>query len=231
MLLLEDAAYRELTYHGTVPPSLKALDPDNTLVAQCQTFSKPFAPGLKLGYALLPGDLVDPVLQQKGNHDFGGANLTHHLALRALQSGAYDRQVARIRAAYGRKLRAVLDALDATLGGVGGVGWTRPTGGLYVWVTLPAGVDAGRDGPLFADCVRRGVMYVPGAYARLGAAPPRHELRLSGATCRRAWMGSRVLGGHAPVRTRRRRAPCGRRRPAEGTPSRERDRPRRRPGR
>ena len=179
VLLLEDAAYRELNYTATPPPTVKSLDIDNVFVAQCQTFSKPFAPGLKLGYALLPDDLVDPVLQQKGNHDFGGANLTQHLALAALDSGDYDRQVAHLCDRYGQKMRAVLDALDTHLGDVDGVSWTEPTGGLYVWVTLPEHLDAGREGELFGDCVRTGTMYVPGAYAHPGGDVARNELRLS----------------------------------------------------
>ena len=179
LLVVEDAAYRELNYDADPPPSLKSLDTGNTLVAQCQTFSKPFAPGLKLGYCVLPGDLVGPILQQKGNHDFGGANLTQHLADRALADGTYEKHVARLIAGYRPKRDAVLAALDRHLGTVAGVSWTRPTGGLYVWLTLPAGCDTRREGPLFADCLDRGVMYVPGDYCYTQADPPTHELRLS----------------------------------------------------
>ncbi len=179
LILLEDAAYRELNYDGDPPPTLKSLDVGNQFVAHTQTFSKPFTPGIKLGYAILPPDLVDPVLQQKGNHDFGGANLTQHLASRALEDGTYARHVTRLTAGYAKKRDAVLAALDKHLGDVAGVTWTRPTGGLYVWVTLPKGCDARREGPLFQSCLESGVMYVPGDYCYTTDAPPINEFRLS----------------------------------------------------
>jgi len=66
ILLVEDAAYRELTYEGDRPPSIKRHDVDNEWVALTQTFSKPFAPGFKIGYGLLPHDLAEAVILQPG---------------------------------------------------------------------------------------------------------------------------------------------------------------------
>src|ERR1041385_8188220 len=71
ILILEDAAYRELRYDGEALPSIKSFDPQNQYTILTQTFSKPFAPGLKLGYTVMPHSLMDPILHQKGNHDFG----------------------------------------------------------------------------------------------------------------------------------------------------------------
>lgn len=182
ILLLEDAAYRELTFEGTPPPSMKRFDLGNETVALLQTFSKPFAPGLRTGYGLLPRDLIEPVINQKGNHDFGSANLCQHLALAAMRSGVYGRHVEELCTAYAAKRDAMLAALEEHLGDVEGLHWTRPTGGLYVYVTLPETVDAGADGALFQRALDEGMLYVPGEYC-FGPDPsreiPRNTIRLS----------------------------------------------------
>ena len=88
----------------------------------------------------------------------------------------------RLRATYRRKRDVMLDALEHYLGPFeGAVSWTRPMGGLYVWLSLPEGVDMGRDGPVFARCVEGGVLYVPGSLAfpeEPGPVPANHA-RLS----------------------------------------------------
>jgi 2-aminoadipate transaminase len=166
ILVLEDAAYRELCYDGGDLPSVKRYDPDNEFVVLCQTFSKPFSPGLKTGYTFLPDELVEPVLHQKGNHDFGSNNFAQHLISRAIETGAYARQVKRLRETYRRKRDVMLSALDDEFGDFPGgpVSCTRPGGGLYVWATFPPSVPTPRDGALFAACLGEGVLYVPGEY-------------------------------------------------------------------
>ena len=97
IVILEDAAYRELRFAGEDVPSVKSFDADNRHVIYAGTFSKPCAPGLKTGYALLPRDLVAPLLRLKGGHDFGSCNLSQCLIDRLLASGAYQRHVAELR--------------------------------------------------------------------------------------------------------------------------------------
>jgi len=176
ILLLEDAAYRELTFEGTPPLSMKKYDPDNRYVAILQTFSKPFAPGFKTGYGILPSDLIEPVTIQKGNIDFGSANLCQHLLLEALDEGIYQRHVEELCRAYASKRDAMLAALDAELGDFhpADTHWTRPSGGLYVYLTLPGHINTDADGPLFARCIKEGVLYVPGEYC-YGPDPTRKK--------------------------------------------------------
>lgn len=184
ILLLEDNAYRELTYQGEAPVSIKSFDNDNEYVALLHTFSKPFAPGLKTGYGLLPADLCDKAMMLKDGRDFGSANLSQHLLLRALQSGAFDKQVQTLCGAYTKKRDAMLSALDEHLGGFmpDETRWTHPTGGLYVWLTLPKSIDTSRHGPLFKRAVELGMLYVPGDYC-YPADPtrtiPKNQVRLS----------------------------------------------------
>jgi len=164
ILIIEDAAYRELTFEGRPPHSMVCYDRERRHVALLQTFSKTFAPGLKVGYALLPRELVEPVLLQKGNHDFGSANLCQHVVLAAMESGAYARHVEALCRHYAAKRDAMLDALAEHLDGLPGIHWTHPSGGLYVFLTLPEGLETHTRGPLFARALEEGVLYVPGEY-------------------------------------------------------------------
>src|SRR5947209_9384579 len=99
------------------------------------TFSKPCAPGLKMGYGFLPRELVGPLLRMKGNHDFGSNNFTQHLLDRLLETGAYDRHVGELRHVYRTKRDAMLEALAREFASWPKVRWTHPDGGLYVWLT------------------------------------------------------------------------------------------------
>jgi 2-aminoadipate transaminase len=182
ILILEDAAYRELRYDGPDLHSVKRYDPANEFVVYTSTFSKPCAPGLKTGYALMPRDLVAPVCHLKGNHDFGSNNLSQHLLDRLLATGAYHRHVEALRAVYRSKRDAMLRALEAEFTDWPEVRWTRPAGGLYVWLTFPPHLDAGPNGPLVPQALDAGVLYVPGEFGHVPdefGAVPRNEARLS----------------------------------------------------
>jgi 2-aminoadipate transaminase len=181
ILILEDAAYRELQYDGAPLPSIKSFDADNQFTIITQTFSKPFAPGIKLGYTAMPPDLLDQVLRQKGSHDFGSSNLCQEIALETMTDGSYVRHLEVLKDEYRRKRDATLAALRANLTETAELHWTHPSGGIYVWLTLPPHVDTSRAGRLFDRCVKYGVLYVPGAYSFNPDAQgrtPNHHMRL-----------------------------------------------------
>jgi 2-aminoadipate transaminase len=182
ILIHEDAAYRELRYDGPAMRSIKSFDPDNHHTILSLTFSKPFAPGIKLGYSAMPADLLHAVLQQKGNHDFGSSNLAQHIALEAMRNGSYDRHVDLLIRSYRAKRDAILAALEKHIPPDAGVEWTHPHGGLYVWLTLPEGIDTSRGAEMFDAAVKEGVLYVPGEYCyqpdEQGYIPKNH-IRLS----------------------------------------------------
>ena len=181
IVVVEDAAYRELRYDGEDLPSVKSFDADNAWVASCYTFDKPFAAGVKVGYAVLPAELHARVFEQKGNHDFGSAHVCQQIVAEAMRDGSYAAHLSIVCDGYRTKRDAMLAALARHLPSDDAAAWTMPLGGLYVWLTLPAGVDTSRDGPLFAACLRQGVLYVPGEYCfsadEHGQVPQRH-LRL-----------------------------------------------------
>ena len=187
ILILEDAAYRELRYDGRDLPSIKKFDPTNQYVIYTSTFSKPCAPGLKTGYALLPRDLLGVVLNLKGNHDFGSSNLAQHIISRLLASGAYSRHVEILRGVYRTKRDAMLAALTEEFADMPGVTWTIPAGGLYVWATFPDTIPTGPDSAFVKRCLEEGVLYVPGEFGHVvdeSGRKPLTETRLSfGVSC------------------------------------------------
>ena len=84
-----------------------------------------------------------------------------------LADGSYDRHVARLDAScIGKKCESSCRRWSDIVGPIDSdVHWTHPHGGLFVWMTVPEGLDTGFDGPLFPQCVQEGVIYVPGEYA------------------------------------------------------------------
>jgi 2-aminoadipate transaminase len=182
IIILEDAAYRELRYDGPPLPSIKSMDPHNRHTVLACTFSKPFAPGFKTGYTAMPSDLLDSVLVQKGNHDFGSSSLNQHLLLEAMRGGHYAKQVKTLCESYKAKRDVMLAALEKHMPPSGGFTWTRPNGGLYIWLTAPLGLDTTRSGRLFNECLKQGVLYVPGDYCfqpESGSTVPTNHMRLS----------------------------------------------------
>jgi len=164
IIILEDAAYRELRYDGPVLPSMKSMDPENQFTVIAQTFSKPYAPGVKTGYAAMPKDLMEAVLHQKGNHDFGSSSLNQYICYEAMRSGAYAKQVETLKADYKMKRDMVLAALEKYMPSDGSVTWTNPGGGFYTWLTFPRGINTSRNSAFFKEAIEAGVLYVPGEY-------------------------------------------------------------------
>ncbi|MDZ4820143.1 MAG: PLP-dependent aminotransferase family protein [Planctomycetota bacterium] len=179
--LIDDAAYRELRYAGEDIPSLLAADPSNETVIHTGTFSKSFAPGIRVGWGIVPAELVEPMVHQKGNIDFGSPNLSQHVMSKVLDLGLYDPHISRLRGVYQTKLTAMVQAAEKYLSPIDGTHWQVPTGGLYVWLAVPESVDTGTDGALFQRALDQGVIYVPGhyCYPSEGVPVPTNRIRLS----------------------------------------------------
>lgn len=179
ILILEDAAYRELRFSGPDLPSIKKFDTANEYVVYTGTFSKPCAPGLKTGYALLPPDVMAPILHLKGSHDFGSSNLAQHILSRLMTTGAYAKHAEHLRNVYRKKRDLMLSALESEFRDFPAASWTVPDGGFYVWFTLD-GIDTGPNGPLVPAALETGVLYVPGEFGHV----PDESGRLPNNDCR-----------------------------------------------
>ncbi|WP_437186054.1 PLP-dependent aminotransferase family protein [Planctomicrobium sp. SH668] len=181
ILILEDAAYREINFDGPNLPSIWSFDESHEQVIYTQTFSKTFAPGLRVGFGVLPTQLVSAVCDRKGNEDFGSGNLSQHLLAQVLQEGRYFPHLAQVLQGYRVKRDAMLAAADRYFSDIPGVSWHHPQGGLYVWMTVPEHIDTGFDSPLYRAAVKEGVIYVPSelCYAQAGETRKRNQMRLS----------------------------------------------------
>ena len=182
ILILEDAAYRELRYDGPEHPSVFHFDTHRDTVILAQTFSKTFSPGLRVGYGVAPPEVVTALCERKGNEDFGSTNFSQHMLATVFDLGLYTEHVESVRTAYREKRDRLLAGLERHLGDMPGVSWVHPHGGLYVWLTLPESVPAGFDSPLFQRAVHeQQVMYVPGEFCYAGPVEsrPRNQMRLS----------------------------------------------------
>lgn len=179
--VIADEAYRELRYSGDDVPSASEFDDDGETVIVAGTFSKSFSPGVRIGWGILPEHLVGPVCAQKGNIDFGSPNFNQHLMAEVLRRGLFRQHVEKLRNSYRPKLDAMLDAADEYLSPLEGVTWLRPTGGLYVWATLPSQIDTGPAGELFDRSMAEGMLYVPGRYCfpNEGQRAAKNTMRLS----------------------------------------------------
>jgi 2-aminoadipate transaminase len=186
--LLEDVPYRGVQYEGKMAPTVHALAAEGGARAiLVGSFAKTVAPGLRLGFLVADPDLIDACVRLKQGEDFCTSGLVQLIIEHLIQTGGVEKSIARMRAVQAPKLAAMLEALEAELGGIEGIRWTEPSGGLFVWLTLPERIDTDA---LLESCMARKVAFIPGRYfypdecahADGSAAPhpsPRHQLRLN----------------------------------------------------
>lgn len=155
--LVEDDPYGAIYFERPAGPSLRSLAPDWTLALG--TFSKTLAPGLRLGWVVGPAAWVARLAQVKQSADLHTSTLSQYVALEVLKSGTLEPHLEVLRGVYRERCEAMLQALGEHF--PAGSRWTVPTGGMFVWVELPSGVDVS---PLLPKVVaEERVAYVPGA--------------------------------------------------------------------
>jgi 2-aminoadipate transaminase len=155
VLVIEDVAYRELTFTAERPPTLWSLAPD--VVTQIGTTSKTFFPGVRLGWAVGPPPVVAQMVIAKQNSDQCAGALGQRLLEQYLRGGHMDPQLRRSNALYSDRCNLMLAALDEYM--PQGLTWTRPHGGFFTWLTGPAWLDTDE---LAAQAREAGVAFVPG---------------------------------------------------------------------
>lgn len=157
VVILEDNPYGELRFAGEDVPTIKSFDEDG-IVIYCSSFSKILSSGMRVGYVTAPEEIVSKMVVAKQSEDVHTNIFFQMLCYRYMTEYDLDAHIAEIRALYGRKCALMLDCLGSCLPAE--VEFTHPEGGLFVWCTLPRGMDS-------ADFARvlvsRKVAVVPGA--------------------------------------------------------------------
>ncbi|MCU0606973.1 MAG: PLP-dependent aminotransferase family protein [Candidatus Edwardsbacteria bacterium] len=155
--ILEDSPYRDLRFTGEPVPAIYTLD-DQDQVIVLGTFSKIFCPGLRLAWIMAPAEWLDKMIVAKQGMDLCCPTYNQLIAAEYLRRGLLPKQIESIRELYGRKRTLMLKALKQHM--PKGVRWTKPEGGLFLWVRLPKGMDASA---LFPKAIEEKVAYVKGS--------------------------------------------------------------------
>ena len=154
--VIEDAPYAELCFEGEPMPPVAALG-DGCTVVYLGTCSKILSPGMRLGWVVADSDLVRRYVLVKQGTDLHTSSLIQLLAARFMVDHDCDAHIDRIRGVYRARRDAMLAALEEQFPEV--VNFTRPAGGLFLWVELPEGLDARE---LLERALEERVAFVPG---------------------------------------------------------------------
>lgn len=181
--VIEDAAYQSLRFDGDAIPPILALEAErrNGDLEACRTiycgsFSKTLSPGLRVGWVCAAMPVISQLVLMKQAADLHSATL-NQIAVASVAEQHFDSHIDTIRSAYRARRDAMLEALQAHM--PDGVSWTKPEGGMFIWVTLPATLDG-------ADLLKQSleserVAFVPG-HAFFADGSGRNTLRLSYST-------------------------------------------------
>ena len=201
--ILEDDPYSALRFAGEALPSLIQIDmaryAENAEsegyakgdVVYLSTFSKTLAPGLRVAWAVCPPEIAQQFVMAKQGTDLHTSALAQTLAYEFMRRGLLPDQVERIRATYLQRRNAMCEAIEEYF--PRGVSYTRPEGGLFLWVTLPEGMDTGR---LLKEAAAQKVAFVPGGpFYPNGGGENALRLSFASVSCDTIREGIRRLGG------------------------------------
>ena len=157
MIVIEDSPYSELRYSGEPVPSMKSMDVDDRVI-YLGTFSKILAPGFRVAWCIAEHDLLNKLTIVKQAADLCTNTLGQHIAAEYVTGGYLDEHVEKIKAIYVAKRDRMLAAMEKHFPAE--AKWTKPDGGMFIWVTLPEYIDT-KD--MFPRAIDNNVAYVNGA--------------------------------------------------------------------
>ncbi|MBR2452751.1 MAG: PLP-dependent aminotransferase family protein [Clostridia bacterium] len=155
-LIYEDNPYGELRFEGEEIPTLKSMDKSGRVI-YFGSFSKILAPGMRLGFVSAPAPLLERMIICKQTEDVHTNVLSQMIAYEFVSKYSIDEHIEKLRAAYGKKCRLMMDAMDKYF--PQDVKHTHPEGGLFLFCTLPEGFDSKE---LMKKALERNVAFVPG---------------------------------------------------------------------
>jgi 2-aminoadipate transaminase len=217
--IVEDDPYGQLRFEGNHLPSLLVLDRETKGVRKdngyqlgnviyLSTFSKTLAPGLRLGWVIAPPEVIAKLVQLKQGADLHTSTFTQMVAYEAAREGFLDEHVRQIRRVYSERRDVMLEALREFVPESWEVTWTRPSGGLFLWLRLPPDGDSAE---LLKAALEQNVAFVPGAsffapgyagddpkrYARLNFSNAKPEMIREGIRRLAAAMKTYAPGHHS----------------------------------
>jgi 2-aminoadipate transaminase len=155
-IILEDDPYGDLRYRGDPIPPLKHWD-DEGRVVYTSTFSKILAPGLRVGWVVAAPEILKKLIVAKQSTDVCANVLGQRIAHEYIVRGHIDPQIEKIKQLYKRKMDLMLSGMEEFM--PDGIGWTKPEGGMFLWVTLPEMMDSVE---LLKKALRKRVAFVSG---------------------------------------------------------------------
>ena len=163
--IIEDDPYGQLRYEGENLPALEVLDSQTRSqglsysgnVIYLSTFSKTLAPGIRLAWVVAPPEIINKLSLAKQGADLHTSTFNQIVAYEVGKGGFLDEHVKIIRKTYKERLNVMIDTLEEHM--PEGIKWTKPKGGLFLWVTTPDSLDC-QD--FFVDAVKEKVAFVPG---------------------------------------------------------------------
>jgi 2-aminoadipate transaminase len=156
-VIVEDSPYRALRFEGEAPPPIYTLDKHERVI-YLSTFSKIFCPGFRLGWVVANPEIMDKFVMAKQALDLCSPPFTQEITAEYLARGYMPAKLKEIAELYRVKRDAMLVALDKYM--PAGVKWTKPQGGLFLWISLPQHLDTTE---LFKTAIEHKVAYVTGS--------------------------------------------------------------------
>lgn len=156
ILLVEDSPYRELTFTGEVLPSLWTLSGGKG-VLMLKTFSKMLFPGMRMGWTVAEPELIDKIEMLKQSVDLCTPSFNQLILAQYIKQGKMKKTIEKAITCYRPKAQTMLKALEKNM--PKGVSWSKPHGGMFLWVTLPEKIDTEK---IFMTAVEHNVVYVIG---------------------------------------------------------------------
>lgn len=176
IMIFEDNPYGELRFAGEEIPTIKSMDTEG-LVIYGSTFSKILSAGMRVGFVVAPSEVASKMVVAKQTEDVHTNLFFQILCYRFMTECDLDAHISKIRDIYRRKCALMLAGLDKEM--PKSVSFTRPEGGLFIWVTLPDDVDMGA---FLKATIDKGLRVVPGATFNCDTAAPSHSFRLNYST-------------------------------------------------
>lgn len=159
VFIIEDSPYRQIRFEGEEPPSLYSLDKYSNVIA-LHTFSKIFVPGFRVGWVKARKEIISKLVIAKQSVDLCTPSFTQAIAAEFCKRGLLKTHIEKVKKVYKKKKDTMLHALGEYMPEAEGLSWTRPEGGLFLWVKLPEYINAD---DMFYEAVEEKVAYVVGS--------------------------------------------------------------------